>query len=116
MYNFFWNWRTQNKVLPNESITGGTFISNIILSKDYSNKKYYGLCKKIRNFESLSLKELLYLNELSQENLIEIIVMYNKHAKNIKNILIQKMFDIIFTLFPIIDIFQGCQYCNKMCI
>jgi len=50
-YNLFWNWRTNEKVRPESMVT---FVSNIILSKNYSDKKYYNFCKKIRNFEPLS--------------------------------------------------------------
>jgi hypothetical protein len=83
LYNF-WNWRTGDKVSPQASVLSSTFVSNVNLSKDYSDKKYYRLHNKIRIFEPMTNTEILYLNELSQENLIDIIKIYNNHSKNMK--------------------------------
>jgi hypothetical protein len=81
LYNLFWNWKTKNKILPQPLFA--TFILNFNLSKDYSDKTYYELCKKIRNLTTLSKEDILYLQSLSQENLIDIILLYNNHSKNL---------------------------------
>ena len=82
LYNLFWT--NQNKISPKNSILSNTYISNLLESKDLSDKKYYALQKNIRNFEPLTKRELLYLRSLNIENLIEIIEIYNQHSVNMK--------------------------------
>jgi hypothetical protein len=47
----------------------------------YTNKKYYDLMKNIRNGVSLSEENIVYIRELPTENLVEIIIIYDKLVK-----------------------------------
>jgi hypothetical protein len=47
----------------------------------YTNEKYYDLMKNIRNGLSLSKEDIVYIRELPTENLVEIIIIYDKLVK-----------------------------------
>ena len=86
LYNLFWNWRTHYKIKPSISSSQDTYTTNLTnLTKEYSDEKYYKLHAKIRNFVPLNPEEILYVHTLSLQNLIDIVLLYNEHAKNMKN-------------------------------
>jgi len=51
----------------------------------YTNEKYYDLMKNIRNGVSLSKEYIVYIRELPTENLVEIIIIYDKLVKLYSN-------------------------------
>jgi len=51
----------------------------------YTNEKYYDLMKNIRNGVSLSKEDIVYIRELPTENLVEIIIIYDKLVKLYSN-------------------------------
>jgi hypothetical protein len=44
----------------------------------YNNDKYYNLTKNIRNSLSLTSDDISYISKLPNENLVEIIIIYDK--------------------------------------
>jgi hypothetical protein len=56
------------KIIPEKKIT-------------YENTQYYDLIKNIRNGVSLSEEDIVYIRELPTENLVEIIIIYDKLVK-----------------------------------
>ena len=54
---------------------------------DINNKIYYKLLINIKNYQTLSVDDLIYLEHLPKYNLIEIIKIYNLHMGNINELI-----------------------------
>jgi hypothetical protein len=69
------------------------FVSTLFNSKssenivDLTNPTYYRLTQNVRNMQKLSKEEKLFLSNVSRQNLLDIIHIYDNHSENIEIII-----------------------------
>ena len=70
------------KSIVHVSSTKNTKISNKMITIS-NNNYYYKLTKDIRNYHTLTSNYLLFINTLNNDNLIEIIKIYDKVVESL---------------------------------
>ena len=72
------NYESKSKIIPD---TAETICKTLEPIQIDTNETYYGLTQHIRNLKTLTEEEILYIQTLPNENLIELILLYDKNSK-----------------------------------